>query len=164
MKKNDQVKQLKSFLEEVITLLGVSGSVEGKREEGVIDLSVVTETPALLIGYHGKTVNALQAIVGAVAYKKFGSGIRVIVDVDNWRSKREEQLVNLAKNLAQRVKTTGREEPIYNLTNYERRVVHIALTSEPDITTESVGEGRERYLVIKLAPPAKPLATHGKSE
>lgn len=149
MNKSKQ-KILTGTLEELIKLLGVGGgSVEFLEEGDLARLLVKTQTPAHLIGYHGKTLDALQIVLSAIFYQKSGERAGFVVDVDGWREKRQDKLALLAQNLADKVKTTGKEEAVYNLTPSERKVVHLALSEVPGITTESRGEGRDRYLVIK---------------
>lgn len=150
VKVQDKPSQLKEILLEVLTLLGVSGEVEAKlKEDETIALSISTENPALLIGYHGKTASALQTVLGVMAYKKFGERIRILIDVDGWRKRRDEVVAQLASSAAQRAKETNTPQPIFNLTPYERRIVHMALAEDSEIVTESEGEGRERHIVVK---------------
>lgn len=149
--KNKKLGIIEKTIQTLLELMGIEGEVHGSVEEGVSRFSVSTPTPALVIGYHGKTLDALSAVVSAIAYKKLGEQVRVIVDVDSWRAKREEKLVALSQNIASRVQTTGKEEPIYNLTPSERRVVHVALGEIGGVETESRGEGKDRYLVVKPA-------------
>lgn len=150
LNKISSTEELEEVVQTLLSHVGVDGEVNGvKDEEGAIQLSVSTPTPALVIGYHGKTLDALSVVASAIAYKKLGEQVRVIVDVDEWRAKREEKLTSLAQNIASRVRTTGQEEPIYNLTPLERRVVHVALGEIDGVETESRGEGKDRYLVVK---------------
>lgn len=146
----DKITELKNVLEQTLTLLELTGKVEGKIEEETILLSISTETPALLIGYHGKTIAALQTILGVIAYKKFGESMPIVVDVDGWRERRKEVLTKLALSAAQKAKETNTPQPIYRLTPFERRIVHLILSDDKEVTTESEGEGRERYIVVKL--------------
>ncbi|MBI3290106.1 KH domain-containing protein [Candidatus Microgenomates bacterium] len=158
----DKKEELKNLLEELMKLMNVSGTVDategedGPRdgEASAVSLTIKSEDSALLIGYHGKTIGALQTILGVVAYEKWGrvnvgEKVPVLVDVDGWRQRREETVVSIAKSTAERVKTTGEPAPIYNLSPFERRVAHMALAEDPDVVTESEGEGKDRHLVVK---------------
>jgi len=69
--------------------------------------------------------------------------------VGDWRERQEEQLVKMASEVAERAKQTGEPQPLYNLTPAQRRVVHLELEKDSEVTTESTGEGNERYLVVK---------------
>ncbi len=141
---------MKGVLEEILRLVDVKGTVRGEKDtEGVVHLNVSTEIPALLIGYHGRTLAALQTVLSVIAYKKYGEKVRLVVDVDGWRERRNEVVTQLAQHAAALAKETGAPQPIYNLTPYERRLVHLALSENKEVTTESQGEGRERFIVVK---------------
>lgn len=148
MVKTNRKKETLAILSKLFELLGVSAQLEVVEEDG-IKVSVRSETPALIIGYHGKTLEALQIILGAILYKKFGEKTSVVIDVDGWRARHEEKLSDFAKNIAERVRESRQEENIYHLSPSERRVIHIALSGEEGIVTESLGEGKDRYLVVK---------------
>lgn len=143
-------EELKSLLENLLKGMNVVASVDAvTTDDGTIRLSIKSEDSALLIGYHGHTIGALQTILGVISYEKFGEKVPVVVDVDGWRERREETVTKLAQGIAQRVKEVKTPLPIYNLTPYERRVVHMALADDESVTTESEGEGRDRHLVVK---------------
>ena len=119
-----------------------------KEDSFSVNLKAEEET-GLLIGRHGVTLLSLQAAIGMMLKQKLGEWVRVIVNVGDWRQKEEEHLGGLAEAAAERVKTTGEPQPIYNLTPSQRRIVHLKLSTDPSIATESQGEGEERYLVVK---------------
>ena len=147
-KNENQLKKAKLLLEKLIKLLDLEANVEGKFEDETIHLTVSTDNSALLIGYHGKTLSSLQTILGAIAYKKFGK-TRIIVDVGGWRQRRDQTIIQIAQTAAERAKSAGIPQPIYNLTPYERRIVHMTLAQDSDVKTESQGEGSSRYLMVK---------------
>jgi len=153
-KKEKQSKQdiAQATSGKLLELMGVAAKVEVKEDSEnealVIDISSENET-GLLIGRHGQTLLSFQSMVGMILKQKLGEWTRVIVNVGDWRQKEEENLKSLATQAAERVKTTGEPQPIYNLTASQRRIIHLNLASDPDISTESQGEGEERYLVIK---------------
>ena len=122
---------------------------EDKENEAIVVFLDTQEEAGLLIGRHGQTIESLQAALGMLAKEKLGEWVRVVVNVGDWREKQEEHLKSLAISAAERAKTTGEGQPLYNLTPAQRRVIHLALSEDPEIDTESVGEGEERYLVIK---------------
>ena len=92
---------------------------------------------------------SLQVVFGVLLKQKVGEWNRVVVNVGDYREKEEEYLRNLAQSTAQRAKETGEPQSLYNLKSWQRRIVHMALSEDKDLTTESVGEGEERYLVVK---------------
>ncbi|OGM15816.1 hypothetical protein A2V56_00940 [Candidatus Woesebacteria bacterium RBG_19FT_COMBO_42_9] len=151
-KKESKGETAKKLTEELLELMGVAASIEvaegAENDALVVDVSSENET-GLLIGRHGVTLLSLQAAIGMMLKQKLGEWVRVIVNVGDWRQKEEEHLGGLAEAAAERVKTTGEPQPIYNLTPSQRRIVHLKLSTDPSIATESQGEGEERYLVVK---------------
>ncbi|MBU2577418.1 single-stranded DNA-binding protein, partial [Patescibacteria group bacterium] len=104
---------------------------------------------ALLIGFHGETLQSLQLIFSFLAHKLTGEWYKVSVDVGDYKQKREEQLRKLALNLAVKAKLSGEAQSIPNLNANERRLIHLVLAENPDVLSESEGEGRQRVLIIK---------------
>jgi len=151
-KAKSKLEVVESVAGELLELMGVTVKpdvFEDKKNEAIV-VSLKTEDEAgLLIGRHGQTIESLQAAIGMLVKEKTGDWIRVIVNVGDWREKQEEYLKSLAVSAAERAKTTGEDQPLYNLTPSQRRVIHVALSEEPGIVTESIGEGEERYLVVK---------------
>src|SRR3990172_1360376 len=90
-----------------------------------------------------------EEVLGMMVRQETGEWKRVLVNVGDWREKQEEYLTQMAKTTAERAKTTGEPQPLYNLTPAQRRVIHMALSEDSEIETESQGEGEERYLVVK---------------
>jgi len=146
---------IKACAEELLTDLGVDFSVTVGDLEGEEGVSVNIESPQanLLIGYHAEALNALQYFVGLMAEKKIGEWTKVIINIGDYRQRREEQLRELAMSLAQKAVFSGEPQIANNLTPSERRIVHIALADHSDVVTESVGEGRDRHLMIKPKTP-----------
>jgi spoIIIJ-associated protein len=112
-----------------------------------IDIDAGDEA-GLLIGSRGYTLNSLQMIIGLLVRKETDEWVRVLVDVADWRDKEKERLNEIAEQAAERAVATGEPQHLYNLTPAQRRLVHIALSGDNRVTTESEGEGEERYLVV----------------
>lgn len=149
MSNNQNLGELVKTARHIIELLGVESEISGaESEDGLWQIVISTEAPALLIGFHGKTLSSLQTLFNIIAYKKYGP-VKVLVDVDGWRQRREETVLQIARTAVERVKSTGTPQPIYNLTPYERRIIHIELANDPEIIAESEGEGYDRHLVVK---------------
>ncbi len=122
--------------------------VQNNDGEDHLVLSVTGGDAELLIGRKGQTLDALQYIARLMLVRKTGSQISLTIDVENYRRRRFEDLRTLAQNVADQVrekKTSIRLEP---MTPYERRIVHMALADDPDVSTESIGEGEMRKVVI----------------
>lgn len=151
MKKNT-IDLVKKDANELLSLMGTKATVETEedKENETFVVKIKTEDEAgLLIGHHGETLNSLQAILGMILRQKTGEWKRVLVNIGDWREKQEEYLKDMAKTTAERAKQTGEAQNLYNLTAAQRRVIHLTLSEDSEVETESVGEGEERYLIIK---------------
>lgn len=145
------LKTIKETTEELLEKLGVKTEVE-VNEDKENDLALVqieSENPALLIGYHGETISALQLVLGLLVYKKTSDWQRVSVNVGDYRERRRESLEGLAKSALQRVKFAGEPYALPPLPPAERRIIHLILADNTEVTTESEGEGRERRVIVK---------------
>lgn len=121
--------------------------VEG--EEGQVLVGVTVSKPGGLIGFRGRNMAALQLILSLIVKKQLGEWVRVVLDINNYRSEQRERLENMAKDLAQKAIETGKEVQMANMSSYERRICHMVLTEIEGITSDSEGEGEMRHIVIK---------------
>lgn len=151
-------KALKEITEELLQLMGTKAKAEVSFDQEndalVVNINASDET-GLLIGRKGETLASLQVILGIVLKQKTGEWKRVIVNVGDYREKEEDYLKNLGLAAATRARETGEDQFLYNLKPGQRRIIHLALANESDISTESVGEGEERYLVVKAKNASK---------
>jgi spoIIIJ-associated protein len=147
----DQIEKFRSQVEELLSDLEIEAQAEVTADEENQVLSVQLESPqaAMLIGFHGETLHSLQLILSFAAHKIFEEWTRVVINVGDYRQKREEQLKKLALNLAMKAKFSGETQAIPNLNATERRIIHLALADHPDVVSQSEGVGRERILTIK---------------
>jgi spoIIIJ-associated protein len=143
-------------LEELISRMGLEASVTPREPEtagdglGMIQavLDVDGDDLGLLIGRRGQTLSSLQYLLNLIVAKKIGKRASFGVDVDGYRRRREESLVNLAKRTAARVRGTGRSVTLEPMPPNERRIVHITLADDPHVMTVSIGEGEDRKVAI----------------
>lgn len=136
--------------EELLDELKIKTSVAvSKEEDGTVQVDVSGEDLGILIGFHGETLGALQLILSLMVYKKLGKWQPIVVDVGDWRKKREETLEKLAKRTAERVKFSDEEQELPSMSPFERRIIHLTLSEDSQVTTESVGEGVDRHVVVK---------------
>jgi len=151
MTKKNKAEIIKKITEEIINLLAAKASVfvQEDPQNQTVKIQIDTDSPGLLIGYHGETIDALQLLIGVIAQKKLNGWVRIILNVGDWRQKREEVLKALAKKAASEAKSTKNSVPIFNLSPFERRIIHLFLENDPLVTTESVGEGSQRHIVIR---------------
>lgn len=118
-------------------------------EDKVWQVQIETEKTGILIGFHGEMLAALQLIIGLIVYKKLEKWQPVVLNVGDYREKRQAQLEGMAQKAAQRVKFSGQPVSLSFLNSAERRIVHLALKDDEVVETSSEGEGRERRLVIR---------------
>src|SRR3989344_1131952 len=147
-------KIVESELKALLKLLQVtpqSIKVEPQEDDTVnIQLDLPAAESGILIGYHAETLASLQYILSLILHQKTGDWRRLILNINNYRQNREETLKDMAHNAADRARLTGQEVAMPYLASFERRLIHLNLAEEKDIETVSVGEGRDRRLIIRL--------------
>lgn len=112
----------------------------------------MTEDARMLIGERGNNLAALEYLVKRIVRRQSGQEVKFTLDVNDYRMKRLECLKQDVKNASRQVRVYNREMPLRPMSAFERRIVHLLLAEYPDITTESVGQGDERRVVIKPYP------------
>lgn len=135
--------------QELLDHIGVTGSVTVETEAELLKFQIQSEEPATLIGYHGETLAAYQRLLGLIIEKQTGQWHKLTVNIGDYRERREETLKKLALSTAQRVKFSGIATPLPPLSPADRRIVHLILSDNEDVYTESEGEGSTRRLVVK---------------
>ncbi len=140
---------IKGKIEETLKLLEIDGDFEVKENEEGFDITLDTPDSGIVIGHHGDTLEALQIILSLVLSKTFGEYKRVSIEIGDYKKNRSEYLERLAMETKERVLSENKEIYLPELKSWERRVVHIILQDDPDVTSESVGEGKDRTLVVK---------------
>lgn len=115
-------------------------------------IDIDSDEASTLIGYHGETIYALQHLLKTLAWKKLNQNIMVVLDVDGYRKRQEESVLAMAMKKVEAARKTFQDQILPPMSPYFRRVVHLALTKSEysDITTESVGEGDRRAVVIRV--------------
>jgi spoIIIJ-associated protein len=147
-------------LKALLQKMDVDAEVTLDDRPGMEGLEVEGADLGALIGRGGENLVALQQIVSAITSKTVGRPVHVPVDVEGYRRRREEQLREIARRVAGRVKTTGQAVTLEPMLAYERRIVHLAVQEQPGIRTESVGMDPNRRVVISsTAPGARGPAT-----
>ena len=154
MSKNTKVVEVvESCVQNLLKSLGFSDFKLSFTEDqnNVIHLQVDISPPeesGLLIGFHGETITALQLIVSQMVQKKIGEWKRIVLNIADYQQKREVALKSLAYNASQKVKQTGKAVTLPFLNSAERRIIHLILADDEQLETYSLGEGRQRRLVI----------------
>ena len=138
------------FLKNVTEKMGVQVAIRVTEEADHLSVSMMGDTLGILIGRRGDTLDALQYLVSLQVNKNREGYMRVSLDTENYRAKREEALTRLAQRMAARARKTGRKVTLEPMNPYERRVLHSALQNNPYVTTHSEGEEPYRRVVITL--------------
>jgi spoIIIJ-associated protein len=139
------------LVEDILGKMKIDYQIEKVRyENGIVRINIVGNDMGLLIGRKGETLNSLQFIVGLIVNRNRTEKIRVVLDVEDYRKKREESLESLALRLSDKVKKTRKNIIMRPMSSQERRVVHTVLQSDPHVTTYSMGDEPYRKVVISL--------------
>ena len=147
--KNEKIQRkftAEEFINGVLDSLNTEGTIEKVEEDRVVKYCINGENLNDLIGHHGDCLLALSHIMSLVC--KNENGKRVILDVENYRQKRQEALVALAKRIADKVSKSGRYYKLEPMEASERRIIHLALQDDDRVTTLSKGEEPRRYLIV----------------
>ena len=143
------------FLKNVTEKMGVTVAIRVVETEDHLSVAMMGDTLGILIGRRGDTLDALQYLTSLQVNKHRDGYMRVSLDTENYRQKREEALTKLALRMAARARKTGRKVTLEPMNPYERRVLHSALQNSPYVTTHSEGEEPYRRVVITLKQDAE---------
>jgi spoIIIJ-associated protein len=146
---DEQLQTVDEIVHDLFSRLEIAGEFSVTANEEIIDVTLETEDSGIVIGYHGEVLEALQVVLSLMIAKKLGSFHRVSVEIGDYKRNRTEYLEKLAQQTKERVLTDNREQTISQLKSWERRVVHMLLQDDDEVVSESVGEGKDRVLVIR---------------
>jgi spoIIIJ-associated protein len=135
------------LLEELLDKMGVDAEVE-LREEDPITINVIGEDLGILIGRRGETLASVQFVLNQMLNQQTGEWFGVVVDAEDYRLRREEQLQGLARRMADRARYYRQAVTLDPMPPNERRIVHMALSEQAEVATHSIGEGEDRRVVI----------------
>ncbi len=152
VKKLDPVKDhpVEAFLRDIADNMGINLDFKVKAGEELVFVEITGKDTGTIIGKRGATLDAVQCLASYVVNKENGKYIRVILDAENYRSKREKTLVNLANRLAGKVERTRRSVTLEPMNPYERKVIHCTLQNHPRVKTRSEGKDPYRKVIIEL--------------
>jgi len=138
------------FLNEITLKMGLEVTLEAKENEDIIYVDIEGKDSGTIIGKRGQTLDAIQYLTSLVANKGDRKYIKVVVDAENYRQKREKTLEQLANRLASKVTKSRKSVRLEPMNPYERKVIHATLQSNPEVTTRSEGEEPYRRVIIDL--------------
>ncbi len=143
-------------LQHILRYMNIQATVQVRSTNPLtLNIHGINENLGLLIGRRGETLAALQLLVSLIVGHRTKHRMRIIIDAENYRERREENLRSLALRVAQQVRNYRRSIALEAMPPHERRIVHIALSDSKDISTESIGEGDARRVVISLKRPGR---------
>ena len=146
----DDAKKAKEFLAGLTDRMGVPVEIELMETAEQLRMQMAGENMSLLIGRRGETLDALQYLTSLNINRGREEYLRISIDTENYRAKREEALRKLAVRMAGRAKKSGRRVALEPMNPYERRILHSALQNDPEVTTHSEGEEPYRRVIITL--------------
>ncbi len=148
----DKLDLIKKETEELISKIVDNFSVEIKEVEGVYNINIHSKNEAsVIIGRHGETIRSIQKLLEVILYKKLQESVEILVNVNDFREKQKEKLEVLANEYGEKVRTTNESMVLRNLSAYERKIIHEYISNNfSDLKSYSIGEGRDRKLVIEI--------------
>lgn len=140
-----------AYVASILSGIGIHGRISSYRETDTVYIDVMGEDCGAAIGRHGETLDALQYLTSLVANQSSEEHVRVLVDIDGYRRRREDTLVNMASRAADKVLSSGNPYRLQPMSPAERRIVHSSLQGFAGITTYSEGDDPRRRVVIAPA-------------
>jgi spoIIIJ-associated protein len=150
----EQAEVAAEFLEGLLERMGIAATVEPNLEDGTMYVDVIGPEPddedmGLLIGRHGQTLESLQELARVVVAQRTQMRPRIVVDVEDYRKRQVDRLVDRARDIAERVAASGREEALEPMNPFMRKVVHDAVAHVSGAESGSEGQEPDRYVVIR---------------
>lgn len=152
---NDVQNYIKETISEILKLMGIETNFEVRRRDKAISIKLFSNNNAILIGKNGRTIGALQTIIRQIVSNQINEKLSILLDVENYKEKKEKNIEYLAKKTAREVAKTKVEVTMDSMNSYERRIVHSVLADDKYVYTESIGEEPNRCVVIKLKEEIK---------
>ena len=144
----DVVTRVKEIVDTLLALVGVQGKVEMLSNELPLALNIEGDDLGILIGRRGQTLAALEYVTKLIVVQRLKAWVPLTIDVGGYKKHRRDSLQKLALYLAEQVKSRRRAMPLEPMPADERRIIHLTLADHPDVTTQSIGEGENRKVVI----------------
>ncbi|MBY7026841.1 MULTISPECIES: RNA-binding cell elongation regulator Jag/EloR [Clostridium] len=149
--KYNYIDDIRNFIDKILDSMSIKAVIDINEQDDVINVSLSGDKLGLLIGYRGETLDSLQCLISLMINKDSSIQYkRIVLDIENYRKKREETLKNVAKKTAEKVKRTGRLFRLEPMNPYERRIIHSALQDNSFVNTYSEGKEPFRRVVVEL--------------
>lgn len=148
--KQSHLKTTIDFLSGLVELIGANATFDVKEEGDLIKVDFTGKDMGIIIGRHGKTLDAIQFLTSIAVNKKNNGFKRILIDAENYRKRREESLQKFAKNMSLKAQKIQKDVVLEPMLPNERRIVHMALQNDRKVETKSIGEEPNRRVVISL--------------
>ena len=148
--RESRISRCKRFVEDIFRAIGVDDDVQVRESEEYLYIEVKGESAGALIGHRGRALDALQYLINLSVGRDDQDKRKVVLDIEEYRKRREETLRRVASRAGERVKRTRRPVALEPMSAAERRVVHMALQGDPEVSTHSEGDEPYRHVVISL--------------
>lgn len=149
LKKQDVIDFIADFIKNIAIYMNLNIETEIIESEEVFNVLLVSNNNSILIGKEGKNLNALQTLIRQMIKNQTGLLIKLNLDVSNYKVKKLKKIEQLVRGIAKDVEDTQMSVSLDSMNSYERRLVHKIIDEYDSLTTESVGEGKDRHVVIK---------------
>ena len=141
--------KLSDILDNILGLLLLEGSYDIQEAEEGFNVMIETPDAGRLIGFKGENLTSLQLLVNQMVSRNEGEFKRVILDVSGWRQNKEKELAEKTTQWAESVKESGEQMELEPMPSWQRRIIHMTVQEMDGVESESIGEGRDRHLVIR---------------
>ncbi|MCR4660887.1 MAG: KH domain-containing protein [Clostridia bacterium] len=144
----ESIAKAEEFLREFAALSGIECEFKNKVIDNEINIFLIGENVSKFIGWHGETLDAIQTLLNIYVNKGKEKYARIIIDAGHYREERKKILERKAKINARRAYELNRDVPLEPMNSYERKIIHTVLQNNPEVTTRSEGEGKDRHVII----------------
>ncbi len=155
MENEEKKKSLESITKELLEKMDIQGTVyiaeNAVSEDGAISIEIQTSDSSYLIGRGGINLSALQHIIRILARKKIGEQMQFTVDVNGYRDDQKQILIDKTQEVIKEIRNRKKPIELSPMNSYERRIVHMEISKNSDVESDSIGEDEERRVVVKLA-------------
>jgi spoIIIJ-associated protein len=142
-------KVVEKIVDEMLQKLEIDGTFTVVESDEITDVMMETRDTGIVIGYHGEILESFQLVLSLAIAKKLGRFVRISVEVDGYKKNRTDYLEKLAVQVKEKALSENKEQVLMSLKSWERRIIHVFLQNDEEVTSESSGEGRDRVLLIK---------------
>ena len=150
----EDFEKIKGIVEEFFQRMAIEGEIEVLPSGGeTLSINLKVEDPQILIGEKGQTLFEIQHILKVILKREISENFYIDLDINDYKKRKIEYLKEMARSVADEVALTKEEKALSSMPAYERRIIHLEIAERHDVTSESIGEGPERRVVIKPLTP-----------